>query len=91
MLTIQKCTFFDILFSSLILTFFKLGGLASYNPTFLDSQQNLFKLGISRAVKSEEKVNTVCEPEDTCDMIKPADSSEISSWSTSSTASDLLF
>ncbi|XP_015783374.1 probable serine/threonine-protein kinase DDB_G0282963 [Tetranychus urticae] len=71
------------------------GGLASYKPTFLSGESASFQLGVSRVIKEEN--DKICKSTDEDEesgkfnMLKPAEPSETSSWSTSSTALDLLF
>jgi hypothetical protein len=70
------------------------GGLASYKPTLIDKP---FELGVSRTPKTQEKAevltngNILETDSEGVDAAKPANSDETTSWSTSSTASDLLF
>ncbi|CAG2166294.1 unnamed protein product [Oppiella nova] len=68
------------------------GSLGSYKPTLIDTP---FELGVSRTHKTNAEiiasdVNSSTNSDET-DLIKPANPDETSSWSTSSTASDLLF
>jgi hypothetical protein len=66
------------------------GGLASYKPTLIDTP---FELGVSRTPKTHQKAEVLTNGNifETDSEAKPANCDETTSWSTSSTASDLLF
>lgn len=68
--------------------------MASYKPTLIDTP---FELGVSRTPKTHQKNEVLTNgnvfetDSGEVDTAKPANSDETTSWSTSSTASDLLF
>ncbi|CAG2104077.1 unnamed protein product [Medioppia subpectinata] len=73
------------------------GSLGSYKPTVIETP---FELGVSSRAHKTNSTSDMTANDDnnhstdtstTTDLIKPATPDETSSWSTSSTASDLLF
>lgn len=70
-----------------------LGGLANYTPTMVSSSET-FRLGVTRPVHRDSESTPKLENESTEtaeEVLKPADPEDMSSWSSSSTTSDLLF